>query len=321
MVKARILVVEDELTIAKDIRNQLKRIGYDVIDDVIRSGENAISKVEETLPTIVLIDIKLQGKIDGIEAAEQIRNRFKIPVIYLTAYSDENTLRRAKTTEPFGYLLKPFTPKQLQAIIEMAIYKSQMEHQLREREEALRVSEEKYRTLFELASDVFLTVLPDGKIIDANIVAVQILGYSKAEFRELSGQQIIAPEVFEKTDQEWIEQVERKGHFLLETIWVRKDGSRFPVAVSGKPLELDGEVLFQLIGRDITERVQLEERERLHQRQLIQADKMASLGLMVFGMAHEINNPNHFITLNAKLISRAWNEAMPILDKYLRGER
>ena len=162
MVKARILVVEDELTIAKDIRNQLKRIGYDVIDDVIRSGENAISKVEETLPTIVLIDIKLQGKIDGIEAAEQIRNRFKIPVIYLTAYSDENTLRRAKTTEPFGYLLKPFTPKQLQAIIEMAIYKSQMEHQLREREEALRVSEEKYRTLFELASDVFLTVLPDG---------------------------------------------------------------------------------------------------------------------------------------------------------------
>ena len=135
-------------------------------------------------------------------------------------------------------------------------------------EEALRESEERHRTLFQLASDAFLVVLPDGKILDSNMSAAQILGYSREELRELSGEQIMAPEVLEETEREWRKQVEEKGHFLVETVWVRKDGSRVPVTVSGRPLEVRGQLQFQLIGRDITERKRAEEalrdaRERL----------------------------------------------------------
>jgi PAS domain S-box-containing protein len=127
-------------------------------------------------------------------------------------------------------------------------------------EEALRESEQKYRTLFELAGDAILTVRPpDGKILDANMATVKMLGYSKEELQALGGgKDIVAPEVFEETEYEWATQLANQGDFLVETLWVRKDGSRCPVAVSGKPVEIKDEVLLQLIGRDITERVQAE---------------------------------------------------------------
>ncbi len=126
-------------------------------------------------------------------------------------------------------------------------------------EEILRQSEEEYRTLFELGSDAFLTFLPmEGKIVDANKATINMLGYSKEELRKLSGNDIIAPTVLEETERKRQRQVEKQGHFLLETIWVRKDGSQFPVEVSGKPFELGGQLLYQLIGRDITERKRLE---------------------------------------------------------------
>ena len=132
--------------------------------------------------------------------------------------------------------------------------------QVREMTSALGESEEKYRTLFELAGDALLTVVPPREgILDANEAAVQMLGYSRQELRKLCGQDIIAPEVVEETDQEWEAQVKDKGHLLLETIWVRKDGSHIAVEVSGKPFELRDKVLFQLIGRDITERKRAEE--------------------------------------------------------------
>ena len=125
--------------------------------------------------------------------------------------------------------------------------------------EAFPGSEEKYHTLFELASDAFLTVsLPKGQILDVNQTAEKMLGYTKDELTKLIGHQVIAPEMIEETDDEWTRQLENKGSFLLETIWIRKDGSRVPVSVSGKPFKLRDKVLFQLIGRDITERVQAE---------------------------------------------------------------
>jgi len=122
--KTRILVVEDENIIAKDIQNELVGLGYDVLAVVAR-GEEAVEKAKETSPDLVLMDIIIKGKIDGIEAANQIRNRFNIPVVYLTAYADKKTLERAKITEPFGYLLKPFSEKELCGTIEMALYKHQ----------------------------------------------------------------------------------------------------------------------------------------------------------------------------------------------------
>ena len=103
MSKAKILVVEDERITARNIQNQLKKLGYNV-SAIASSGEEAIQKTAETYPDLVLMDIKLEGDMDGIQAAEQIRIRFDIPVIYLTAYADENTLQQAKVTELYSYI-------------------------------------------------------------------------------------------------------------------------------------------------------------------------------------------------------------------------
>jgi len=112
MKKIQILVVEDESIVARDIQNTLQSLGYDV-PTVISSGKAAIQKAQENRPDLVLMDIVLKGKIDGIEAAEHIRSHFNIPVVYLTAYTDDKTLERAKITEPFGYVVKPFEDREL----------------------------------------------------------------------------------------------------------------------------------------------------------------------------------------------------------------
>ncbi len=137
MATSHILVVEDEGIVAKDIKNRLKGFGYAVCA-LVSSAEEAIKKVEEMHPDLVLMNILLKGKMDGIEAAEQIRNRFNIPVVYLTAYTDDETLQRAKITEPFGYILKPFEDKELHTAIEIALYKHKMEQELKQSFEKLR---------------------------------------------------------------------------------------------------------------------------------------------------------------------------------------
>ncbi|MBN2283015.1 MAG: response regulator [Deltaproteobacteria bacterium] len=129
--KLVVVVVEDETIIARDIQSKLKRLGYDA-PVIASTGEEAIQITEELLPDLVLMDIILKGNVDGIEAADEIRNRFDIPVVYLTAYADEKTLERAKVTEPFGYMLKPFEERELHSTIEMALYKHEAEHKYRQ---------------------------------------------------------------------------------------------------------------------------------------------------------------------------------------------
>lgn len=124
--KAKILVIEDESIIASDIKACLENSGY-TVPAVIAYGEQAIEKVTEHHPDLVLIDIMLKGDMNGIEAAQEIINCFKIPVVYLTAYSDQNILRRAKNTQPFGYIIKPFKENQLISTIEIALNKHQTE--------------------------------------------------------------------------------------------------------------------------------------------------------------------------------------------------
>lgn len=132
MEQAKILVVEDEGIVAIDLQATLEDLQY-IVTAVVDSGELAIEKAKETQPDLVLMDIRLAGKIDGIEAAEIIRSQLDIPVIYLTAYADKETLKRAKVTLPFGYLIKPFEERELETTIEMALYKHQIEKQLREK--------------------------------------------------------------------------------------------------------------------------------------------------------------------------------------------
>jgi CheY-like chemotaxis protein len=126
MSQSRILVVEDELIIANNIQRALDSLGYRVCAHA-ETGEEALQKAKQEKPDLALMDIKIKGDMDGIETAEQIRTRLDIPVVYLTGLADEKTLARAKITEPFGYVIKPFKDRELHAALEMAIYKHQME--------------------------------------------------------------------------------------------------------------------------------------------------------------------------------------------------
>jgi PAS domain S-box-containing protein len=168
MRKARILVVEDERIVAHDIKMGLQRLGY-IVSGIAVSGEEAIKKTEEARPDLVLVDIVLEGNIDGIKAAEIIRSRFNIPIVYLTAYADKNKIERAKKTEPFGYIVKPFEDRELQSVIEIALYKHKLENMLRE-------SEEKYRELADSISDIFSALDKDLRYTYWNKASEKLTG-------------------------------------------------------------------------------------------------------------------------------------------------
>ena len=129
MVGEQILVVEDEIIVARNIQNLLENLGFNV-PAVVSSGEEAVKKTAEIHPDLVLMDIKLDGDIDGIEAANQIHHSLHAPIVYLTAYADDEILRRAKITEPYGYIIKPLEERELQSNIEIALYKHKMENKL-----------------------------------------------------------------------------------------------------------------------------------------------------------------------------------------------
>jgi len=138
MSKKRIMVVEDEAITSMRIKNSLEEMGYAVTATVF-SGEVALTKAAEDRPDLVLMDIVLDGKMDGIEAAGQIYSTHSIPIVYLTAHSDEKMLKRIKDTVPFGYINKPFDERELRVVIELAFFKHDMEQRLKEHKEALEV--------------------------------------------------------------------------------------------------------------------------------------------------------------------------------------
>ncbi|MBN1612907.1 MAG: response regulator [Deltaproteobacteria bacterium] len=127
----QILVVEDEGSVALDIKKRLQTLGYGV-SGIASSGEETMEMIRRNRPDLVLMDIQLCGGMDGVDTAGQILASFHIPVVYLTAYADPETLERAKVTDPFGYILKPFETKELRVAVEMALYKHGMDQTLRE---------------------------------------------------------------------------------------------------------------------------------------------------------------------------------------------
>ncbi len=136
MAKTNVLVVEDESIVSKDIQHSLKKLGYNVVGSSA-TGEKAIELALELKPNIVLMDIMLKGELTGIQAAAQIKAKLNIPVVYLTAYADEATLEKAKVTEPYGYIIKPFKEIDIHTSIEMAIYKHSKEREVQKERDLL----------------------------------------------------------------------------------------------------------------------------------------------------------------------------------------
>ncbi len=146
MANSKIMIVEDEWITADDLRMSLQSLGY-TVTSMSSSGEEAIQNAEKDKPDVVLMDIMLKGKMDGIEAASQIRSCYNIPIIYLTAFADEKILERARITEPFGYIVKPFVNEDLKIAIEIALYKHRVEKERKKLIEELHGALPKITTL------------------------------------------------------------------------------------------------------------------------------------------------------------------------------
>jgi diguanylate cyclase (GGDEF)-like protein/PAS domain S-box-containing protein len=264
MAKAEVLIVEDDSIVVMELRDRLQGLGYAVCA-AASCGEEAIAKAGEMRLDLVLMDIRLKGAMDGVEAAREIRARFGIPVVYLTAYADEATLQRTKTTEPYGYLMKPFDSRELHAVIETALHKHKLETDLRE-------SEEKYRTVVEQSSDAIVLTDEQGAIIEWNQAAEQITGLRQAEVlgRPIWDIQFqVVPE--EQRSPSRYEQIKmmvsdllRTGqapwlHQLEEVEMQRPDGTRQTIQTSGFVIPTAQGFRAGSVIRDITDRKRAEE--------------------------------------------------------------
>lgn len=170
---ARILIIEDEHLLGLYLEDALKSMGYVVID-VVTSGEAAIRTALKHKPDLLLMDIYIQGDIDGVAAAETIRSQLEIPVVFITGYTDEETFQRAKITEPYGYIIKPLEQKNIQMTIEMAIFRHEMEIELKKKEA-------KYRRIFENILEVYYEATLEGMIIEMSPSLKDLLGYTREE--------------------------------------------------------------------------------------------------------------------------------------------
>lgn len=302
----RVMVVEDETIIGMDIRHRLDRLGYDVAA-LVCSGEDAIAKAKETTPDLVLMDITLSGEIDGIEAARQIRSSLDIPVIYLTAHSDNNTLGRARVTEPHGYLLKPFKERDLHVAIDMALYKHRMDRKLKE-------SEQRFFTTLKSIGDAVIATDEKGLVTFMNPAAEKLTGWTH---QEAAAQELT--KVFNLIDEETCEAIEFPAMKQIEeglvislpdrVGLVAKDRSEVPIGDSIAPIRnergnIAGAVL---VFRDLS-------RERQLQRQLLQSEKLNALGQLASGMAHEINNPLTSVVGFASILLARFNLDEPVRE-------
>jgi PAS domain S-box-containing protein len=169
MAYAKILIVDDEVVVAEAIRRQLRSLGYLVVG-MVATGTEAVQLAGEHRPDLILMDIKLKGSMDGIEAAETILARYSIPVIYLTAFSDEETLERARPTLPLAYLIKPFVSSDLRAAVELALFRHRVSGIAEQRGRWLN-------TVVQSMGDAVMTVDREGKITMLNPAAERMTGW------------------------------------------------------------------------------------------------------------------------------------------------
>jgi PAS domain S-box-containing protein len=281
MSKARILIIEDEAIIASVIHGALKKIGYDVVG-IVDNGPEAVAVALEKRPHLLLMDIRLQGDMDGISAAERIQEQRDIPVIYLTAYADEPTLERAKKTKPYGYIPKPFQEIELKTTIEMALYKHGFELQLRE-------SEAKFRSLFENSQDVIYIIDAEGRLQEMNQAGVDLFGFSRAEIVGTEPDHLYADP---RERKEFLAEIRRKKTLRDHEIRLRnkKGDVLLGLVTANAMIDKDGGFNgIQGIIRDITEKRKREETLLLLQTAIDSSSEAVLItdraGVIVYGNA------------------------------------
>jgi PAS domain S-box-containing protein len=278
MTKYRILAAEDDSVTAKYIQKNLNRLGYDVVS-VVSSGEKAVRDAEILYPDLVLMDIGLKGKMNGIEAADKI-HALGIPVIFITACSDNNTFERAKHTVPYGYIIKPLDLQLLHLNIDMALIRHSTEKALVERsrlaelaEEARIKSEEKYKNLVELTSDIIYIHDIDGNQVYLNDAGYERLKYSPEEIIGKPWLNVVHPEDREFSLLKIKEMIDAGVDvFSFENRYLSKSSSEINMLHNVRILRDEmGEISgIQGIARDITENNKTEEELRKHREHLLE---------------------------------------------------
>lgn len=303
MDQVKILVVEDEVIVARTIASQLNQLGY-MVTGTASSGKVAIAKATETKPELVLMDIILKGDMDGIAAATYIREQLDIPVIFLTAYGDDDTLQRAKLTQPFGYVVKPFTSKDLRIAVEIGLLKHKLESDLRENRDQLA-------TLLNSMSDAVIATNEQAKVTFMNPAAELLTGWRQPD---AMGQDIsrifnIVDEVTEEALENPVLKVlrEQKVVYLKEfTSLITRNGKRVPIGDSASPImrrtnELDGVVV---VFWDLSERRQAE----ILEQSLNKERELNNLkSLFISTVSHEFRNPLTVIQTAVELIELQGN--------------
>ena len=292
---AAILVVEDERLVADDIAESLGRMGYDVVGTAASSAE-CMAHAERQCPDLVLMDIRIEGTLDGIETAELLRSRFDVPVIFLTAFADAATVARAKQTEAHGYILKPFRAGELKSAVEIALHKHAMELELKLREHWLS-------TTLRAIGDAVMAVDSEGHVKFANPVAEGLIGERTEDMLGRTLKEVFRP-IDERTREPIplptpAEVASGKPFELQEGAALVSASGEHPIEDSFSPIVDDrGKLLGSVIVfRDVTEARRLRERVAL-------SDRMASLGTLAAGVAHEINNPLTYVLGNASVVYR-----------------
>ena len=314
MKTARIVLVEDERIVALHLQQQLTNLDYEVAG-VAASGRAALEHIIRERPDIVLMDIHIEGDMDGIETVSKIPQDLHIPVIYLTAYSEEATLERAQATRPYGYLIKPYSERELHATIQMALERSRAEA-------ALRASEDRFRSIVSAISEgIFIADAETGAFVEVNPPGGDMFGYDR---RELLGQGLGALSSGE-TPFTAAEAVQRFRHASagapqrFDWHCRRKDDQLFWAEISLRAAPIGGRDLVLAVVRDLTERQAIEE-------QLRQVQKIEAIGQLTGGIAHDFNNLLGVIIGNLDLLrdTRGDDEELnelsgDALDAALRG--
>jgi len=255
--KTKVLVVEDEVIVARDVLNMLQTLGYQAIS-VTSNPEETIKTAKRELPHIVLMDIMLEGKLSGVEIADYIYTELDIPIVYLTSYSDETTIQKAKKTEPFGYLLKPFEEQDLKTTIEIALYKFEMDRKLKNREKWLS-------TILKNIGEGVIATDKNGMVSFINRQGETITGW-KLDEASSKNLNTVYPIFSEKTENRLTIPIDKllkgkKTKILREVILLSKSGLKIPVLQNINPIldEKDKVTGLVVAFLDITKRKKAEE--------------------------------------------------------------